>query len=500
MYKYFIISLLAICSVGFAQEQKGKLIEIKQAGSLSYDKGQTNARILKGNVICAHEGALLYCDTAYIYDADNKLSAVGNIVITKGDSIRVTGEHLQYDGKTKLAALQGNVKVVERDMVLTTNILTFDLSRSVASYFNGGTIVNKENTLTSKNGHYYSAGKEAAFHFDVVLTNPDYKMNSDTLRYKINSKTAYFLGPSIITSKTDYIYCENGWYDTNNEKSQFSKNAVLVTKQQKLRGDSLLYDRNLQIGKALGRVSLIDTSQNSVLYGNFIEYRQKKSEALATNKALYARILDKDTLFLTADTLYHVDTDSVNAILNAFHHVRLFKSNIQAVCDSAAMTTKDSVLHLFYSPVIFTNHSQAIARQINLLIGNKSIKGFELDGMAFLSQSVDTIKNDKFNQMLAKRISGEIVNDTIRKIVASGKAEIFYFAKNKDKLSALNKTNGAEIIAWFKNSDLSRVSIQSKTDGTVDPIKSVDIPNAQLRGFSWLYPKRPKSRSDLFNN
>src|SRR4051812_21419418 len=295
-----------------AQPKAGKSIVIKQAESLSYDEAKGNAKVLRGNVICEHEGALLYCDTALIYEKENKMVAKGHILITKGDSIQVTGENLVYDGRSKMATLQNNVRCVEKDMVLTTNLLTFDVARSVANYYNGGTIVNKQNTLVSKNGHYYSATKEAAFHYDVVLTNPEYKMNSDTLRYRIPNKTSYFLGPSIIISKTDYIYCENGWYDTSKEKSQFSKNAVLVTEHQKLRGDSLLYDRVLKIGRAFRNVQLIDTSAKSVIQGNYIEYHQEKSEALVTNKALYSRILDKDTLFIAADTLYHRDLDSVN--------------------------------------------------------------------------------------------------------------------------------------------------------------------------------------------
>ena len=497
MFKKIILALLLFSSTLWSQDNKTKLIEIKQAGSLSYDKSVTSARILKGDVICAHDGALLFCDTAYFYDTENRITAAGHIVITKGDSIRVTGDHLQYDGKTKMASLQGNVKVVEKDMILTTGILTFDVGNSIANYFNGGTIVNKENTLTSKNGHYYSASKEAAFHFDVVLNNPDYKMNSDTLRYRLRNKTAYFLGPSLITSKTDYIYCENGWYDTDKEKSQFSKNAVLVTKQQKLRGDSLLYDRNLQLGRAFRNVSLVDTSQKSVIYGNYIQYSQKNSEALVTNKAVYARVLEKDTFFVAADTLYHKDLDSVHALLNAFHHVRLFKSNMQAMCDSAALTTKDSLLQLFYSPVLFTNYSQATAKIIRVTIGNNQLRGFELDGLAFLAQATDSTRQNKFNQMLAKKIVGEFNNDTIRKITAIGNAEIYYYAKSKDKISALNKTKGAELTAWFLKGDVNRISIRSKTDGTVDPIQDVDAANAQLRGFTWYYSKRPKTRFDL---
>ena len=474
-----------------------KLIRIVHAESLSFDSEKNNAKILSGKVVCEHEGTFLNCDTAFIVDADNTMQAKGHILITKGDSITVTGDKLFYNGKTKLATLENNVKCVEKEMTLTTNFLTFDIGQSIAHYYNGGKIVNKQNTLVSKNGHYYSSGKEAAFHYDVVLTNPEYKMNSDTLRYKLNTKTAYFIGPSIILSQQDFIYCENGWYDTQNEKAQFSRNALLKTSQQKLKGDSLLYDRKTKTGRAFNNISLIDTVEKSTLYGDYILYRETNSEALVTKRAVYARLIEKDSLFLSADTLYHIKIDSSNNFLNAYHHVKLFKNDFQAVSDSATLNSKDSLIQLFNTPTLWSQRSQATAKMIKIDIGKKSIKGFTLDGKAFLIQQVDSLNQDKFNQLSAKKLSSTIVNDTIRKVIITGNAEIYYYPKNKNKLIGLNKTNAPEIFLWFKKGEIERVSLKPKSDGVIDPIADVDAGNARLKGFNWRYDTRPKSRFEL---
>jgi lipopolysaccharide export system protein LptA len=477
------------------EPKKTTAINIKHAASLSYDKDRSDAKLLRGDVICEHDGAVLYCDTAEIYDKTNTMKASGHILITKGDSIRVTGDKLFYDGKTKIATLEGNVKCVEKDMTLTTNLLTFDVGNSIANYYNGGTIVNKENTLVSKNGHYYSSTKELSFQYDVELTNPDYKMKSDTLRYNTINKTSYFLGPSIIISKDDYIYCENGWYDTDKERAQFSQNALLMTKQQKLTGDSLYYDRNLKMGKAFRNIKLIDTAQKSIIFGDYAEYHEKKSEALITKRPIYARVTDNDTLFIAADTLYHRDIDSLDNFLSAYHHVRIFKKDLQALCDSAALNTKDSLLQLFRTPVLWSNKSQATARFIKVNIGRKTIYGFKLEGNSFLIQQADSL--NKYNQLVGKSIEGFIRQDTIRKVIVLGNAEAYYYPKSKEKTVGLNKTTSNEIHLWFKNSDVERVTIKPKTDGVIDPIKEVDLDNARLKGFNWQYNKRPKSRDDL---
>lgn len=472
-----------------------KVINVLSAASLSFDQEKNNAKLLTGNVVCEHDGALLHCDTAFIFDGEKKMQASGHILITKGDSIRVSGDKLFYDGKTKLATLENNVKCVEKDMTLTTNFLTFDVGNSIANYYDGGIIVNKENTLTSKNGHYYSSSKEAAFHYDVELTNPDYKMKSDTLRYNIQTKTSYFLGPSIIISKSDYIYCENGWYDTEKEKAQFSKNALLVTTQQKLTGDSLVYDRIAKTGKAYRNIVLTDTSQKSIIYGDYVEYKQLKSEALVTKNAIYARILEQDTLFIAADTLYHRDIDSTNNFLNAYHHVKIFKKDLQGVCDSASLNTIDSLLQLFKTPILWSNKSQASSKIIKVDVGKNSINGFHLEGKAFLIQQADSL--NKYNQLSGKAIDGIIKQDTMRRVIVSGNADAIYYPKNKDKIIAQNKTSCAEIYLWFKNDEIDRVTFKQKTEGVIDPIKDADVENSKLKGFNWQYEKRPKSKNEL---
>jgi hypothetical protein len=130
-----------------------------------------------------------------------------------------------------------------------------------------------------------------------------------------------------------------------------------------------------------------------------------------------------------------------------------------------------------------------------VFVGKKTINGFKLEGNSFLIQQADSL--GKYDQLSGKVIEGFIREDTLRKVIVTGNAEVYYYPKNKTKTIGLNKTTGSEIQLWFKDDKIDRSTIKPKTSGVIDPIKDVDVENAKLKGFNWQYEKRPKSRNDL---
>ncbi|MBS1634434.1 MAG: organic solvent tolerance protein OstA [Bacteroidetes bacterium] len=507
-----LTGILFLCCICFANQAaaqskvavqqpngKNKYIELKHATVLRYDKSLgINAKRLIGDVICEHEGAVMRCDSAYLYD-DRKLEAFGHISVIKGDSIFVYGDKLFYDSGTKLATLEKNVRCIEKDMTLTTDLMTYDVANSVANYYNGGTIVNKENTLKSKNGHYYSASKELTFHYDVELKNPSYTMRSDTLRYNTSSKVSYFLGPSIIMSKQNYIYCENGFYDTEHEYSRFSTNAIIVTKDQKLTGDSIYYDRKKGFGKAMKNITIIDTTNKSIITGNYAEHYEQGNRAIVTDKAVYARIIEKDTMFMAADTLQYAEPDSTHSYVRAHRHVRIFKKDLQGMCDSLNYSLHDSLMRMYNSPVLWAGQGQVTAKQIDVVTGQHSVKSFLLNGNAILIQKADSLDEEKFNQVAGRKIEGFFANDTLRKINVVGNAQIVYYVKQKKKISGVNKTNCSELTMWFGGDEgMDRTTFRNKPESVALPLAESDDRENRLKGFIWLENKRPKSKMDLF--
>ena len=298
-----ILFLLVLGSGSELLAQKKQKIEFSaQSIQLSKHIGKSAKRLI-GNVVLKHQSVIMYCDSAWLFD-DNTLEAYRNIRILQGDSLSLNGDFLKYNGNTRKAEISKNITMTDREMVLTTDNLVYDMGTKTGVYLGGGTIKTSEHTLTSAQGYYYAGKREFAFKKNVVLTNPEYTVKCDTLRYNTSTKIAWFHGPTHIISEENRIYCENGFYDTHKNQSRFSRNAKLISGSQELSGDSLFYDRNLDYGKAMGKVQVTDSAENIIIRGRLAEYKGENRKSMITGEPYMIQIFESDSIFLGADTLY----------------------------------------------------------------------------------------------------------------------------------------------------------------------------------------------------
>ena len=62
---------------------------------------------LINHVIFTHSGAVMFCDSAYLYP-NNSLDAFNNVHINQGDTVNLYGKFLHYDGNTRIAEIRNN--------------------------------------------------------------------------------------------------------------------------------------------------------------------------------------------------------------------------------------------------------------------------------------------------------------------------------------------------------------------------------------------------------
>lgn len=505
MKVYFFPMVCALLHGNYCFSQIKK-VELLHANSLEFDEriGKEVKRLI-GNVSFKHENALMNCDSAYLYPS-NAIDAFGHVHIRQGDSVNIYGEFLKYNGNTRIAELQKNVRFIQKGTVLQTELLFYDMKTFLANYPNGGTITSKQNTLTSRFGYFNTKKNIYSFKKNVTLTNPQYVMTCDTLNYFSGTSTAFFLGPTEIKNTGNTIYCESGWYNTDNDMAQFSKNAYIITGQQKMKGDTIFYDKTKDIGKAFGNVALIDTTQNIIVTGDYALHSGRQETSIVTGHALLKQYFGNDTLFLHADTLRTVDehpmknkhekdTSITWRKLFAYHKVKFFRTDIQGSCDSLVHSEKDSMMRLYKKPVLWSEENQLTAEKIEIKTSDGEITKMFLKNAALIVSKEDSVK---YNQIKGKQMTGYFIKNKLTKIFVEGNGQTIYFAKDKNKLIGVNKAECSNLMIYVKENKVDKITFLKKPDATLFPMSDFSPAEFKLKDFVWREKERPLSMQDIF--
>ena len=479
------------------QEQAARVVELRQADLWSKREG-LDAEVLTGNVVFYHEGAYMYCDSAYLYQQNNSFEAFSNVSMEQGDTIFVYGDYLLYDGNTRLARLRDNIRMEDQTTTLFTDSLDYDRIANLGYYFEGGMLVDEENELTSYWGQYAPDTKEAVFSDSVKLVNEDYTIFADTLKYNTETKIADILGPSRIVSDSGYIYTDRGWYNTLTEESRlFNRSQVYSNDGMKvLIGDTIFYNRLSGDGEAFGNMYLEDKERKTILRGNYGYYNEQTEYGLATDSAFVVDYSQLDSLFLHGDTLI-MSTDSIFRNVKAFHNVRFWRSDIQGVSDSLHYSSRDSMIYMLGNPVVWNESNQILGYQINVYLNDSTVDKAHIIDYALAIQ--DRGVKDQYNQLSGREMTAFFNNGELYNVLVEGNAmSLYYLVEDDGTVIGLNKTESPYLSMDIEEDKLQKLKLWPATTAVTTPLPQLLPEQKRLEGFVWLDYLRPLNSFDIF--
>jgi len=518
-----LIAHLFIGHLTLAQESK--IIEIRQAGGSTQDQERyPGANILfksdEKRVQLFHEGALIESDQAYFYSKQNYFKAIGNVVFTQGDSLRMTCKTIEYDGGTKMAYAEGKVYLERPDMTLKTEQLNLDRINEKAFYNTPGVIVDSTSTLTSNQGQYFMDQKKYRFISEVTINNPKYKVNSQQLDYFTESNQAYLYGDSKIEGEAYTILCERGFYDMNREKGIFKQNATLYYDNKIIRGDSLYFESERNYAAATKNISIVDTLNNSIITGNYGEIFKEKDSAIITRRAMAVNIIDQDSLFIHADTLVATGPEE-KRILRAYYDVRILKSDLRGRSDSLYLDEAVGLTKLLKkpltkqqeqvfteknyhenNPVLWFDESQMTGDEIQLLSDTKTNKldSLKIDGRVFIIEK-DSLSENGYQQIKGGLLRGAFKESKLDNIVITKNTEMVYYLYNDEDLQliGIDKTTCSALKMEFLEGQIDEITFLVSPNGNVYPEDELPLNERTLKGFTWRIVERPETIEDLFD-
>jgi hypothetical protein len=479
--------------------QNVTMLEILNADLTAYDvKIGKDARKLIGHVRLKHEDVVMTCDSAYFYPATSSVDAFSRVRVQQGDTLTLTSDLAHYNGTLRLARVRKNVRLVNKEYTLLTDSLNYDRGAGIAYYMGGGILTYEDSRLTSGRGRFILDSEIFYFMDSVVIVDPEYTIYTDSLKYDSRQDISYFSGPTEITSEERYIYCENGWYDMQNDISYVTEHAFLEEEGRTLRGDSLYYDSKAGFGRARSNVELIDTTENMILKGNFGLYYSESDYAMITDSALMMQIDEGDTMYVHADTLrtlQNPDLEEQSRILRAYYQVKIYRSDMQVMCDSLVYVEADSAFDFYGEPALWSEENQLTAQHIKVFMANQKLNHMQLNGVAFVTSQKDSVH---FDQMRGKEMTGYFRDNKLVRILVSGNGQTIYYATDEDIIVGANKTACSDLIIHLKDNKISRVIYTSKPDGIYYPLSMFPAEESKLSDFKWLEQWRPMTWKDVF--
>ena len=478
-------------------------IVLRHADNLRFSEYEMNkAKRLSGNVILAHAGMVMHCDSAVLNDDSQTFDAFGRVRIVQGDTLTLKGDKLHYDGSTKMAEMRKNVVMTHRNQIMRTDSLNYDRMYNVGYYFEGGELIDGNNHLTSDWGEYHTDTRKATFNYNVELKNPKFKLITDTLHYNTITKWAEIVGKSNIYSGQDRIYTEHGFYNTVSEKVRLYKGTKAFGKDRIMQGDTVYYDKKTGVMEGLGNVSCEDTKNKNILTGGYARYNELTGEAMATKRALardYSQ--GKDTLYVHADTLrmfsYNLKTDSVYRVLHGYFHARAFRTDMQMVADSLVFSSRTKKVTLYRDPIVWSDNKQIVGEEINAYMNDSTLDSIYVDRQALTIEQVDSTH---FNQVASQQMRAYFDKQgEVKENRAIGNVMVVNYPLEKDStILYQNYVETAQARMFMRNRKLYKIWAPA-SHGYFYPIGLAPADRTKLPGFAWFDYIRPLSPDDVFN-
>ncbi|MCF0198337.1 MAG: hypothetical protein HUK02_03305 [Bacteroidaceae bacterium] len=507
----FALSVLTMAMGPARQNRKRKSsderVHLLHADRLYFNQWvNRDAQILVGDVRFEHDGMLMFCDSALFYQETNSFDAFGNVRMRQGDTLSLVGDVLYYDGLEQMARVRHNVVLKHKQTTLYTDSLDYDRMFELGYFINGGRLTDQDNQLTSDWGEYSPATREAVFNYNVRLVNPRPPKNpksiltSDTLHYNTATGIAHAVGPSNMYNGDSHVYTEDGYYNTKADETYLLNRSQLLNQHRLLVGDSVCWNSKERIGKAFGHAVYTDSLNKAMFLGNYAMYNDSTGYAEAADSAVLIDYSQRDTLYAHADSFflytYYINTDSMYRMLHAYHHVRAYRVDLQAVCDSLVYDGRDSCATMYKDPIAWQMGQQLLGEKIVLWSNDSTLDSVYVINQALSVERVDSVH---YNQVASNEMHCYFQDGEMKLTIADKNVYLNYYPFDDDSLMiGMNHTESSELRLFLQDRKVERIWMPAAT-GTIYPLPLIPPDRLYLQNFAWFDYIRPTDKDDIFH-
>lgn len=262
--------------------------------------------------------------------------------------------------------------------------------------------------------------------------------------------------------------------------------------KEKARQERLLLRESRRKGARVGAEADSAARADSLAHAQLLQAQRDSLAKLAQQEA--------DTLLPAPADSVGGEQDSLVRKMFAYHNVRIFRDDFQAVCDSMTGFSLDSTLHMYVDPVLWNDNNQVTSKVVDIYTLHQKIDRAVFTGEPIMSQEVDT---SHYNQIKGKVIESFFRDGAIYRTDVNGNGQTYYFMVEEDStgnyISGFMTVECADISFYFKDQAVDEIVWRGKPVYSIYPMDK--IPDSQpltLPGFVWEGKRRP-SKEQVFN-
>jgi lipopolysaccharide export system protein LptA len=519
-----------VFAVGSIIIQQGDSITIF-ADSLIY-AADTKIADLTGNVILQTGDRKLFTNHLN-YDLNTKTATyVEGAVLTDGQTQLRSKRGYYYVSEDQMF-FKDSVEVVDTNFMLRADTLLFNTETKIVTYA-GPTLISMDSSRVyceagfyetetnlaefRDNAQYFGPNrraradsiaydgnkKEYSLKGKAQMENDDQEATADLIRYEETFDKLFLVGNADFRDSTRHIKAGAIIYDGLNETYSTRGKSTIIDEGRILEAMQVDYEEETGLGIARGDVVWTDTVENMTIICETAAYKKESGYLRATGgkrgRPLLINEMDGDKLYLAADTLVTMEKGGESGdsarILLAYRDVRVYKNDLQALCDSLAYSSADSIFHFYGNPIMWSDTSQFTADTLDMQLADNQVDKIFMKDNALILNSPDELF---FNQIKGKDISVEFKEGEMDKMYVEGNAETVYYARDDlDAYIGVNKTLCSEMVLYFGNNQVERIKFITSPQSTLTPMQRAKHETLKLKGFNWETEARPKSLNDLF--
>jgi hypothetical protein len=185
----------------------------------------------------------------------------------------------------------------------------------------------------------------------------------------------------------------------------------------------------------------------------------------------------------------------VYRVLHGYHHVRAFREDVQAVCDSVVYSSLDSCMTMYKDPILWQQGQQLLGEEIKAFFNDSTLDSIQVLRQALSVERLDSVH---YNQVAGKEMHSYFADGELYLTTSVGNVIVNYYPFDDDSLMiGMNHVETTLMKLYLKTRKVDRIWMPAAT-GTMYPIPLVPPSVLYLENFAWFDYIRPRDKNDIF--